>query len=391
MKLAGKRSNSIYKGNNNTYKKNNNIFKRNNNRFFMIIAIAGILLILFTWKVLIPGYQAVVAGKNNGYGQVTEDNGNKSGVTEDEEISKQLPIDENIEEKVKEISDDLTLGVTVEKPYPEKLVEDDGINILIMGEDKENYLYDTLGIISISREAKKVKLIMIPRDLYIKYNPKIIELLREANLADVPGVLKINYAHHIGVMLKYEGDFKTYSASFLAQIIKEKFGIKINDYVKTNLQGFRDIVDVYGGVEINVPYDMNYDDPLQDLSIHLKKGPQRLNGEQAEGFVRFRQGYTEEGEYFEIGDVGRKENQIAFIKAFASQAGTLSNIDKIPEVIKILGKNVQHSIGVGDVLTKYMSLAKDIIINKYDIEGLTLEGKMQNINGVFYIVIDDGE
>jgi len=361
--------------------------KRNKNRSIILIAIAVTLLFLFTWKILIPEYQAVLAGKNNGYGQINEDNGNKSGITEDEDISKQLPVNENIEEKVKEISDDLSLGVTAEKPYPEKLVEEDSINILIMGEDKENYLYDTLGIISISRGAKKVKLIMIPRDMHIKYNPKILDLLKEANLADVPGVFKINYAHHIGVMLKYEGDFKTYSASFLAQIIKEKFGITVNDYIKTNLQGFRDIVDAYGGVEINVPYDMNYDDPIQNLSIHIKKGPNRLNGEDAEGFVRFRQGYTEEGEYFEIGDVGRKENQIAFMKAFASQAGTLSNIDKLPEVIKILGKNVQHSIGVGDMLSKYMGLAKDIITNKYDIEGLTLEGKMENINGVFYIVI----
>jgi LCP family protein required for cell wall assembly len=362
---------------------------KNKKRFVLSIALVSVLLLLLISKIFIPGYQAVMARRAGSKGNLENKFEEKNGTSWDEHISKQLPSNEGIDQKIKEISDDLTLGITVGKPYTDKLVEKDSINILIMGEDSENYLYDTLGIISISKENKKVKVIMIPRDMHIQYNPKILDLLEEANLADEPGVLKINYAHHIGVMLKYEGDFKTYSASFLSQVIKEKFDIEINDYIKTNLKGFRDIVDAYGGVEINVPYYMSYDDPIQNLSIHLEKGTKKLNGEEAEGFVRFRQGYTEDGDYFEIGDVGRKENQIAFIKAFASQAGTLANVDKLPEVIKILGKNVQHSIGVGDMLTKYMGLAKDIITKKYAIEGTTLEGKMQKIDGVFYIVIGE--
>lgn len=362
---------------------------RNKKRFILGISLIGVILSLLVWKLFIPGYKSVMTGKTNNAGELQSQPEDENTFAGDEDILKQIPSNNSIDQKVKEISDDLTLGVTAEKPYEDNLVEKDSTNILIMGEDRENYLYDTLGIISISRESKKVKVIMIPRDMHIQYNPKIIELLRKANIVDEPGVFKINYAHHIGVMLKYQGDFKTYSASFLAQVVKEKFGVEVNDYVKVNLDGFKKLVESYEGVEIDVPYDMNYDDPIQNLSIHIKKGKQKLNADDAEGFVRFRQGYTDDGEYFEVGDVGRKDNQIAFIKAFAAQAGTLSNIDKLPEVLNILGKNVQHSIGVGDILTKYMGLAKDIITKKYAIEGTTLEGKMQNINGVFYIVIGE--
>jgi anionic cell wall polymer biosynthesis LytR-Cps2A-Psr (LCP) family protein len=140
-----------------------------------------------------------------------------------------------------------------------------------------------------------------------------------------------------------------------------------------------------GGVEINVPYDMNYDDPTQDLHIHLSKGKHHLDGKQAEGFARFRMGYREDGSLFEIGDEGRKNNQINLIKEIIKQHGTLSNIDKIPKVLGILGKNVKHSIGLGDVLQSYIGLAKDVVTDKYKIEGVNLRSKQIRIDGSSYI------
>ena len=53
-----------------------------------------------------------------------------------------------------------------------------------------------------------------------------------------------------------------------------------------------EIVDAMGGVWFDVPRKMDYEDPYQDLSIHLDKGYQLLNGEQAMGVVRFRDGAT---------------------------------------------------------------------------------------------------
>ena len=65
-------------------------------------------------------------------------------------------------------------------------------------------------------------------------------------------------------------------------------GLNISNYIIVKNQGLIEIVDTIGGVYFDVPIDMNYDDGGQNLHIHLKKGYQLLNGEQAEGLVRYR-------------------------------------------------------------------------------------------------------
>ncbi len=279
--------------------------------------------------------------------------------------------------------------LTTGKPYSGKLVEEGSRNVLIIGEDKQNDLYDTIGIASVDKNNKTLKLIMIPRDTYIEYNPEILSRLEEVKLASSPGIYKINCAHLVGSKIQYSGRFSSGPISFLADVVSEKFGITVDDYVKINIRGFKSLINHLGGVDIYVPYDMNYEDPYQDLAIHINKGRQHLDGEKAEGFVRFRQGYREDGTFFEIGDTGRKNNQLNFLKELIKQKGTISNIGKIPGIIELLGKNVQHSIGLGDVLQTYMGMARDIISDKYEItpENLNSE-KTIRINGSSYLVLD---
>lgn len=287
-----------------------------------------------------------------------------------------------------EIDYDAIPGLTNESTYSKQLVSKGSKNILFVGSDKLSGLYDTIGILSIDKENKKLKLIMIPRDLHIDYNEKVRHYLSMHGKLYNTGFYKINAAHNIGPFLKYEGKFAPYSMNFLADVIKEKFGIEVDDYIKINPEGFVELVDIFGGVDIEVPIDMNYDDPFQDLSIHLNKGMQRLDGKQAEGFVRFRQGYDEEGGLFQLGDIARKNNQIKFIKAFIKQHGTITNIDKIPELTKTLNKNLKHSFGVGNLLTSYLGSAKDVITKKYEVESITLTGKSKMLNGSYYIFIE---
>ena len=279
-------------------------------------------------------------------------------------------------------------GLTNEKLYSEQLVSKGSKNILFVGSDKLTGLYDTIGILSIDKENEKLKLIMIPRDLHIDYNQKVKHYLEINGKLNNAGFYKINCAYNIGPYLKYEGKFAPYSMNFLADVIKEKFGIEVDDYVKINPEGFVELVDLFGGVDLEVPYDMNYDDPYQDLSIHLSKGMQQLDGNEAEGFVRFRQGYNEKNELIQIGDIERKNNQVKFIKAFIKQHGTITNIDKIPGLVDTLKKNMKHSFGVGDLLTSYLGHAKDAITKKYEIESITLSGKGKMQNGSYYIFIE---
>lgn len=279
-------------------------------------------------------------------------------------------------------------GITTGVKYSGKLVGEGSRNVLIIGEDKLNDLYDTIGIASTDEKNGKLKLIMIPRDTYIEYGSEITDYLKEVGKSSTPGIYKINCAHLIGSMVKYKGKFNSGPTSFLAQVIKEKFGIDVDDYVKINTSGFASMVDLFGGVDIKVPYLMNYDDPTQDLHIHIAKGMQHLDGANAEGFVRYRQGFKEDGTYFEIGDPGRKKNQLDFLQAFIKQHGTIADIDKIPRLINLLGKNVQHSIGVGDMLQVYIKIAKDIVLSKYQIETENLDGKMTKIDGSSYLLLE---
>ena len=85
------------------------------------------------------------------------------------------------------------------------------------------------------------------------------------------------------------------------------------DYtVCVDLQGFVALVDAIDGVPFDVPIDMNYEDPYQDLYIHIPKGYQTLSGTNALKVVRFREGYASQ-------DIGRMETQQKFLKAVAKK------------------------------------------------------------------------
>lgn len=340
----------------------------------MIVAIIGIALLLVACET----------------GALTPQTQQKSDTEEQQTASMSEPaaIEQGTQQTDTQIGD-ISNKQTVGRQYSVKLVEEGTKNILIIGEDKLNDKYDTICIASVDQKNKTVKLIMIPRDTYIEYNQNIISVLTGKKLAHSPGIFKINCTHAIGSIIGYKGRFDSSSMSFLAEVVNEKFGISVDDYIKINTNGLRALVNHLGGVDIDVPYAMNYNDPTQDLSIHIPKGMRHLDGAAAEGFVRFRQGYREDGTYFEIGDPGRKKNQLNFMKALIKQKGTLGNIGKIPGMLDILGKNVQHSIGIGDILQTYMGLAKDIVSDKYEIttENLNSE-KSTRIDGSSYMVLD---
>ena len=87
---------------------------------------------------------------------------------------------------------------------------------------------------------------------------------------------KINFAYNAGGM------------ELMAETVSEQLGIPVDYQITVDLKGFAALVDAIGGVDFYVPVDMDYDDPVQNLSIHFSKGQQRLNGEDALKVVRFR-------------------------------------------------------------------------------------------------------
>ena len=139
-------------------------------------------------------------------------------------------------------------------------------------------------------------------------------------------------------------------------------GLNISNYVIVKNQGLREIVDAIGGVNFDVPIDMNYDDGKQNLHIHLNKGYQKLNGVQAEGLVRYRHDNMKNGvmksypSEYGNNDIGRMKTQRAFITETLKQTVQFKNITKVNELIDIVYRNVETNM-TQDFLMKYTPAA----------------------------------
>lgn len=282
--------------------------------------------------------------------------------------------------------------LTNQQKYYQAITDKSDISVLIIGADVEGANYDTLMIASIDIESNKVKLINIPRDIYIDYSKDVKAKLKKTHpkYEQSKGIFKINAAHTIGKWIDYKKDsgrFKTPEYDFTADLVEEVFGVYIDDVVYLKPSSFRKMVDYFGGVDINVPYYMKYDDPTQNFSVHLKKGMQHLNGTQAEGFVRYRQGYDENGKFKSLGDIERKQNQVAFVKAFMAQHMTLGNIGKIIKIMGDLDEYIVSSIDKASETAEYGKVAEKLYKNKFTTESIEIACDDKMINGVYYLML----
>lgn len=124
--------------------------------------------------------------------------------------------------------------------------------------------------------------------------------------------------------------------------MKKLLGFDVDHYMIIDLDAFIEIVDTIGGVEFDVPIDMNYDDPWQDLSIHVNKGPQTLNGHDAMGVWRYRKTYVN-------GDIGRLDVQHDLLKAVVKQTLTLGNIKNLDKILSIISRRVETDLSTGNL------------------------------------------
>ncbi|NLL68318.1 MAG: LCP family protein [Clostridiaceae bacterium] len=288
-------------------------------------------------------------------------------------------------------SNDKPYDLTNNQRYSKDLVDKNNINILIIGPDETSSNYDTLMIASIDDENNTVKLINLPRDIYIDYSDKFKKDLKKkwSSYSKSKGIYKINAAHLLGEKVNYmdgKGRFGKAQYDFTADIIEEIFNIYIDDYIYIKPSSFRKLVDYFGGVEIDVPYLMKYKDPTQNLDINIKKGLQTLNGKDAEGFVRYRQGIDEKGKYKSIGDIERKNNQTTFVKAFLDQHMNLKNLGKIITIFNDLNSYIETSVNAREA-GEYGKLAETLYKNKFTKVSEEIECKNVDIGGIYYLKI----
>jgi len=214
------------------------------------------------------------------------------------------------------------------------------VNFLLVGIDKEASLTDTIMVASYDLDQNKVNILSIPRDTRMYVGSRY---------------QKINSAYSIRKDGKKKGVNGTIEA--VSRLTK----LPINYYIEFSLSAFRETIDALGGVNFDVPQNMNYDDPGQGLSIHLKKGYQLLDGEKAEQLVRFRN--------YPMGDIDRTKVQQSFVKALAEQKLNLTIIEKIPELYKTVSKNLKTNLELGDV-AKYALSLPDLTAENVNLYGL---------------------
>ncbi len=228
------------------------------------------------------------------------------------------------------------------------------VNVLVAGVDKDGVRSDVNMLFSLDTETKTINLLSIPRDTRVQY--------------------KKGYYGKINACIgKDDGE------KLLIEKVKEITGLPVHNFCKVDFQGLRDIIDILGGVEFDVPMDMNYDDPVQDLHIHLKKGKQVLNGADAEGLLRYRKGYA-------TGDLGRIDMQQAFIKEAIRQKLRLKYILKAIPVAKEIDESVDTDMSVMYML-KYAWKLRDS--KKLTLNTHVLPGTSKTIGGASYYICDE--
>lgn len=249
------------------------------------------------------------------------------------------------------------------------------IKVLILGvsTDLDSELTDTIMVASYNPNTQKANLLSIPRDSYTG-----------KNTAKATASLKINALYNIE---------KTPEKTLKA--VNEITGLDIKYYVIVKTEALIQLVDAIGGVEFNVPIDMKYDDPTQDLHIDLKAGTQKLDGEKAEQVLRFRHSNPDKNGVMttypsEYGndDFGRMRTQRDFISALLKQTLKPGNIFKLGEILEIAHKNVETNLELS-YIKDYIPYAVEF--NTDNLQTATLPGTtpdMKDTNNVSIFVIN---
>lgn len=204
-----------------------------------------------------------------------------------------------------------------DEPEPLDTVKElkEGFYTILLAGTVDNYNTDTLMLCSVDTKVGTVKLVSINRDTQV-----------DASIT----IPKIN------AMYGWKG------AETMCQKVTELTGIPINDYVVINMDSFIQVIDMIGGVEYNVPFDMVHPDLDKTFDINLPAGQRTLSGKEALQFVRYRS--TSEN------DFGRVNRQKDFLVAAVKQVLQKFSLSQIEDYIRIFNENVETSLTIQEMV-----------------------------------------
>ena len=230
------------------------------------------------------------------------------------------------------------------------------INILVLGVDRRpdggDQNSDVIIIARVDLIASTVSAVSLPRDL----------------LVDVPDVYsgKINGTYNAGIT--DDPDDKTAGIVMVRDTIEVLYGIPIDGYVLIDFDGFEEVVDAVGGIDVSVPEAIVDEDyPTIDYGterVEFAAGPQHMNGDRALKYVRTRNTDS---------DDARRERQIDVLLALFDQGRDIDSIRSGDEIIVALSDTVQTNLGLEQQLT-LARIAREM--NRTDITLTTLEAPL---------------
>ena len=204
----------------------------------------------------------------------------------------------------------------------------DYYTVLILGRDTGGGgNTDTMLLASYDVTNQKANVMSIPRDTMVNVN---------WDVKKINSVYNMNGGGEKGIKALYKE-------------ISQLVGFEPDYQVILEWEAVGKIVDAMGGVWFDVPRNMNYDDPYQDLHIHQEKGYRLLTGDDAMQVLRYR--HDNDMRYgYPDGDLGRIKTQQAFLTAMVDQLLQIKNVTKINQFIQVFQNNVETDLSFQNIL-----------------------------------------
>jgi polyisoprenyl-teichoic acid--peptidoglycan teichoic acid transferase len=227
-------------------------------------------------------------------------------------------------------------------------------NVLVLGVDErpeseeDGSRTDTIMLVRVIPDTGDVKLLSVPRDLLVEVEPGQED--------------RINAAYNYGGIEQTIAAFEEYS------------GVGVDHYAIVDFEGFKDVINAMGGVEVDVEDEVPPKYKIED-------GLQTLNGQQALFYARYRGTAG--------GDLDRIERQQQLVAALRSQAFDWSTFKQLPEILRVANRNVQTDLGFSDGI----SLGK-VLIRRGPNAQMTaeqLQGDPETLENGDQVLVPDGE
>ncbi|MGM9680549.1 MAG: LCP family protein [Eubacteriales bacterium] len=241
--------------------------------------------------------------------------------------------------------------------------------VLVTGYDPTGNSTDTILIASLDAEHDRLSVLRIPGDCYLSHPDCPEKKISSAYSA----------AYHEALSeQKSEEQARAAGNRALCEILDRVFGVRVDGYFSIGTDGFRKIVDSVGGVEVNIPKALDYDDDSRNLHIHLPKGKVQLDGDKAEQFVRFRSG-SQKGEY------GKIDTRNLLLAALFKKLQTDFTLPTALSLITTAYREVDSDLSLGELIPLARA-ALELDFSEVKVAVMKGEGRM--IDGKMCEVVD---